>query len=288
MLVYVGTDARNDRSRKAVFMKTFEHPAKKMFGKLADLKAAHDRTDIGLAPLAGQHMRVHEALWEMLGSKGGSFVDQLDHEHAIFAAMPVIREYVKHRAEGMTALTSWQWAKSTATQKESLPDGFNTNGRSFEMDGFDISIEMTPDMDPDYSFYGEFIDNDQDGAVKNPAGWTSHGNRNNSYAAYFVPTYTLEERYADLHKAGMDKQSARLAARDAVLKDLECAKDYSPFVVTVTASRNGIELGSDTMGGMDYDDPEDGILGNDMINNAIEYAKEALAKLIKSAVTSEA
>lgn len=61
--------------------------------------------------------------------------------------------------------------------------------------------------------------------------------------------------------------------------------DLMYFVAKVTASKNGIELGNDYLGGCCYESVEDFIVGgyfSDMVDTAIDEAKKAIHSLIEA------
>jgi hypothetical protein len=196
--------------------------------------------------------------------------------------MNLRKQYLGHRNNGTPALAAWRWAHTEIERYVDEPEGFSLDGREFEVDGFDISIRVEPDDSNDYSFLGEFSDNEGIDSIKNPEAWNRYGEPNHNYLAYFTPAISEAEHFAYLHKSGMDKQSAHLKAREIVIEMMNTARDYSASVLFVTASRDGIELGSDVLGGIDYDDPADAVWDHDMIDNAIGEAKAKLAELIKS------
>lgn len=192
----------------------------------------------------------------------------------------LVARYKKFRAEHpyAGARICLSWAKDAS--KVDRPDGFNVRGHSFVVDGFDIAISYDYDMSPDFSHLGKFTDSWEPDAIQNPEAWTSRGNRNPSYLGYFVPAISEREHFDGLRKMGMGRAASRELARKYVLQDMEQARDFVSYVVTVTASKESVELGSDILGGIDGEDYiEDAVTEHGMIGNAISEAQEKLAKL---------
>lgn len=95
----------------------------------------------------------------------------------------------------------------------------------------------------------------------------------------------MEDEYQWLRTKG---GYARQPAREEITRRVEewCSqfRDLSSYVATLTASRNGIELGSSVIGGFDfYDLNEWEVLSlvedHGMADTAIEEAQEAIASL---------
>jgi uncharacterized protein Usg len=196
-----------------------------------------------------------------------------------------MQRYKKFRAEHpyAGARVCLSWAKDA--NKVDRPEGFNVRGDSFVVDGFDIAISYEYDMSPDFSYLGKFTDSWEPDAIQNPEAWTSRGNRNPSYLAYFVPAITETEHFDGLRKMGMGRSDARNMARKYVLQDMDQARDFTSYVVKVTASKEEVELGTDYLGGIDDEDYiADAVVEHGMIDNAISEAREKLAKLTASKV----
>ena len=192
----------------------------------------------------------------------------------------LVAKYKKNRAEnpGLPASYALRWARDV--EASNRPEDFNVRGNPFTVDGFDIEITYDYDDANDYSHLGEFTDSWDEDAVRNPEAWTSHGNRNHSYLAYFVPAITEREHFDGLHKMGMSKSVAHEVARSYVLRDMDQARDFTSYVIEVTASKEGVVLGRDYLGGVEDEDYIPScVIDHDMIGNAISEAKSTLAKL---------
>jgi hypothetical protein len=195
----------------------------------------------------------------------------------------VVAEYRKIRREhtGIGSKLALDWARANLNT-ERFPDGFNVNGRTFVVDGFDVKCGSEYDEDAETDWLGEWTNNESNDALRNPNAWTSHGNPYGNEYRYFVPMYSERERFNDLHKAGMAKGPARKLAHEQTIKDMELARDITQYVVFATVSRHGVELGHVGIGGVDEDYIEGAILDHDLIGEAIEQAKATLAKLCES------
>lgn len=113
--------------------------------------------------------------------------------------------------------------------------------------------------------------------------------------AYCVPTMQVVELAEYYHDHDGQSRSVALdRAREAVREVVELYNDdtYAEYVIRVTAYRNGIELGSDSLGGVSVSDGseryelvqlEEVLNDHGMIDNAVSEAQEALAGLCASA-----
>lgn len=141
-----------------------------------------------------------------------------------------------------------------------------------EVDGWDIVISTEVDQDTDISWLGEFTDDSTD-AVPNPE--YQHGRYK-----YFRPDADRVPTTKD-YPAGMSRAEIREAIRAQMEADARLALEPQ-HVVSVTASRKGIELGSAVMGGSYIDGGNDllwTVDDYDMISEAISEAETALAGL---------
>lgn len=179
---------------------------------------------------------------------------------------------------------------------------------TFDRDGF--TITATLDYDGGMTLadlgYGHFLDGSEDwrtgyerrpdpDAVPNP----HRDSRNPSNGAgWYVPgaAGTLRERYAEYRRDeyGMSRAVAWDKARESVEDELRTVTDdYGPaaYVLRVEASRNGIDLGSASLGGIEVGqwDPITRSHGeaylaeamDDIAPEAIAEAREALAGLLE-------
>lgn len=187
-----------------------------------------------------------------------------------------VRElYLKYREMGSHAASALRSAKIDVKRKPIVwTDGHDrTTGHpraSFKRNGFDITIKVGDEECPDLSFVGEFTDKFEPGAIKR-----NKPGRNEF--KYFVPGNSFEDHRSSLNKMGFSKgESGRMAA-EYVHRDMKMLEDgIRQVYVTVTASKAGVELGSDSLGGIDVSDKEglgEMIEAHGMIDNAIEAAK---------------
>lgn len=199
----------------------------------------------------------------------------------------VIKLYRQIRAkqEGIPASSAYRWALALA---EDQPDWeWSNDGRrvTFEHEGYSILVRVEDDEDPDISYLGTFSDRFEDGAIRN-----SSSDRN-SYK-WFVPMTSAREYKQALSELGYSRAAAYALALEYVRRDMETAREYRVYVVIVTASREGVELGSDVLGGIDIDEGETWqdsraqiqsmITDHGMIDTAIAEANETLAKLAET------
>ena len=187
------------------------------------------------------------------------------------------KRYRAFRAKGFRASQAYRIATHEPPEL-----GFDPSGEraTFERDGFDLLVTVQPDDYTDLSWLGEFTDTREDGAIRNPDyGYTPH------VYEWFVPTYTAEQRRADLHAAGYSRGVADFLAREQVRQDAAMAVDYSEAVITVKARRAGVTLGTASVGGVglgdDYAEARRYIAetAEELTDEAITEARETLATL---------
>jgi hypothetical protein len=202
--------------------------------------------------------------------------------------------YRKLRAEHATVSASCllAWARTPAAPALE----FDRNGNAeLRRDGFDIRISYEVDTDADLSYLGEFkgergaegwrIDPDNV-----PGDWhTRRGWRQDDRGAmcFYVPCNSIAGARRDLRNLGYSKHAADCLARFYAHRDAERLARYwrgdlAQYVVSVRCFKRGIELASDSLGGIDVDREEE--LGaivrdHDMIGNALAGARIALASL---------
>jgi hypothetical protein len=137
--------------------------------------------------------------------------------------------------------------------------------------GYDVVITMEYDDDTDTSWLGEWTD-DPTGAVPNPDPDSGRG----SYK-YFRPENI--EPWEGYWRQGMSRAAARARVRQAMTEDAREALEPA-YVVTVRVSREGIELGSDRLGGCrGYESALWAADDHDMVGNALHEARETLVRL---------
>ena len=185
------------------------------------------------------------------------------------------KEYAKWRAKGIPASLAYRWAQTPAPP--ALDWDVHGERATLEREGFTIDVRVTPDDWTDLSWLGEFTD-DPEGAVRNPAYERDH-------YKYFRPAYSVAERRRDLSALGYAKGPAEQTAREQVQDDARKAVGLVEYVVIVTAGREGVELGSASLGGCDVSssrDVEQTVEEHGLIEEAIAEARATLGKLCTS------
>lgn len=209
--------------------------------------------------------------------------------------------YARARAAGSRAIDALRLARWITEERTPTPD----HGRpvTIERDGFTVTLSI--DYDEGMSLadmgYGRFLD-----GRGNDAGYQSRpdpdaipnpyrDSRNVSGGdAWYIPgeAGSVAERAAYHRKAGASKSVALDMARETLAEELRyVTDDYGPsiYVLTATASRNGIELGSASVGGIEIAWSDitrtDGSeyfaeVADDLIPEAIADAREALKGLV--------
>jgi hypothetical protein len=187
--------------------------------------------------------------------------------------------YRQHRTQGMNASSALAYAR-TIINRENVdfpcPSYPGDDCETFERDGFTIQIRVKHDETADFSHLGELSDRWERGAIA----WK--GDRHEY--KYFIPTNSEEDQYRGLLDMKYGRAQARDAARECVKADYEqmkafCGDRSAMYGVIVTASREGVELGKDSLWGVDDTYIVGAILDHDMIGNAIREAREKLREL---------
>ena len=174
------------------------------------------------------------------------------------------------------------WARAKYQDREDWEWSHDGETSTLEREGFTITLKVESDYYPDSSFLGEFGDTWQEGAITNDPD-------DSRLYRWFYPAITQAEHRAGLQALGMSKSVAEDLAREYVRRDMETAREYAAYVLIVSASREGIELGSDVLGGVDFSDDEDNqrqaemiVSDHGMIDEALDQARATLAKLAGS------
>lgn len=197
----------------------------------------------------------------------------------------ITERYRKLRSENRTTPATYliAWARQEKPVDFDGDDILATvDGRStVELTRGKFTIHITACLDefPDTSHLGEYSDTWQDGAIRNPESLTD-----SVMYDWYVPMNTEASHYKALRDMKYGKSLAHELARSYVYRDMQSLRDYQSFVLFVRAFANGIELGCDSLGGIDIDisDPSylaDCVLENGMIDNVIEQATDAIAGL---------
>lgn len=210
-----------------------------------------------------------------------------------------VSQYRAHRADGIPASVALTWARSAPA----LALDWNGAGdrAELERDGFAIVVRVEPDdIPPAEADFTDAAPADpmMERLCRNPRAWDVDGEPlyGSGHYRYVVPACTsyADERAA-LHARGYSRHDADAIARRSVrqLVELLVSDDYTSSVVVVTASRAGVELGSDALGGVDIDGRgswqdarsrlESVISDHEMIDGAIADARSTLQNLCTGA-----
>lgn len=163
--------------------------------------------------------------------------------------MNVQEAYRENRGNGVPA----RWALDYARREQDAPR-FEWSGDvgTLERDGFQLTAKVEPDYAADLSYLGEFTNTWSADAIRVPeemryapaafkVGWE-----------YFEPAISWAEHFRGLQAMGFPRHVADCLAREYNRRDMRAMTETETYVVTVTASRAGIELGSASLGGIDF------------------------------------
>ena len=214
-----------------------------------------------------------------------------------------LQQYRKNRSEHpwMPAASALRWAKAESNRPD---DGWeeawnSTQAWTREVDGFEIRITVeTESQCPEDGDMGHYVDGVRNGYNYDWGGnypepneelplnlpytsFASGAYSQNQHAwPYWIPD-GVEEQFDYFHRCGASKQVAWMLTKEWVEKQI---RDFfgGPLYyvnVVVTASLEGVELGSDSIGTnyIGFDDAHifECVRDLDMIGNAIEAAKAA-------------
>lgn len=210
--------------------------------------------------------------------------------------MNALTEYRRLRRETATlgAQHALRWAKSIVKPTEFE---FHQSGRGSAVstaratrEGFDIRIDVEYD---DYDAESRVTGTDKDTGIRNPKFNWSGDSWNHRHDRRFLELEsgsTVREIATCYHDMGMARHVAWETARQSLQKEAEGYIDNdTQYAVIVTASLDGIDLGDASIGGVEttyrtHDrDIEDVVAEGCMIDEAIEHAREELARLVASA-----
>jgi hypothetical protein len=215
----------------------------------------------------------------------------------------------------MRARYAFSWAKSEVLDPPPALDWQDYNrgmdsGKTatLERDGFQIVVRALYDYDaePEVTFSNE---PDASGSVEHPE-WRAFMERtdgrgddpNYGYHTpdvwrYITPNnVTLEENRTYYASIGYSRNDAYLKAQSDIRRIAldAISDDRNVFWIRVTAYREGVELGSDSLGGIDLGRFEsdakferelsEAVEENGMIDSAISEANETLSRLLETAV----
>lgn len=232
----------------------------------------------------------------------------------------IVERYRKIRSEHpyMRVEQAFLWAKFALQREEelkTLPKAPEVDAPvTFERDGYDItfSVEYDQDYSPesDTDCYGWFYYAEGEDADKRPREFRDSrrrfGERKDKWVTSEVTFKYSHPRYSGYHwwvppsplkDWAYNGESKQVARENAIKRMRYIAQDlfdyymdgWSCVVVVVTVRKNGIQLGSDALGGVEHrwktwtHDFWDTVLEHTMIENAIEEAKRALSSLCECA-----
>ncbi|MFL5861150.1 MAG: hypothetical protein ACJ780_10255 [Solirubrobacteraceae bacterium] len=219
--------------------------------------------------------------------------------------------YRTQRREGYSASVALAIARHKLTTPEfdwDAPRGITAPyGANLTRDGFDITVRVNYEDCPDLTVTwanDEWELPDRHRSVyRNPNGrlqpadfgdgggwvWKGYDHR----YAYCVPQGTVVELADFYHDHdGLSRSVALDRAREIVrsVVELYTGEHYTEYVITVTAYKKGVELGSDVLGGVGISDEspyptyahvqfEQAIADHDMIGTAVVEAQTTLEEL---------
>lgn len=178
---------------------------------------------------------------------------------------------------------------------ESDPRTYAGEALTLQRDGFTIRATWTYDegMSLDDMGYGTF---DQERGADRwavPMYQSSQGitpTTGDHANIWYHPMYSGDDWYAYARKRGASRQTADEWTRAAAEREARLAAEATEYVLTVTASRADVELGTSSLGGVGFDDDYDTarqvaavIEENGMIAEAITEARATLRALREDA-----
>lgn len=171
-------------------------------------------------------------------------------------------------------------AKALAVRSTTLPewaDNFDEDAEGVwtgVVNGFDVTISTEVDQDADWSFLGEWTDEEDADTVPNP---DPQGGSYKYFRAANVDT--LDE----LRNSGMTAQEARAARRRQAEESARYALEPQ-YNVDVVFSRDGAEYGRSSLGGCFIDS------GNDLLWTVDDHGMigEAIAATLADQMTERA
>ena len=181
--------------------------------------------------------------------------------------------YKELRAKGYAAKTALALIKA--------PDLFSLynavlyhDGTEFNYKEFEIKVLLEEDTTLSFDLPGEFSNTKSKDGI-----WHNRTNDRYNICEYFNPSNSLAEYQKGFYDAGYSKHNAFLKARAAIQQDYQAMLNIDKVVVIVTASLEGVELGSFVLHSVDRDYAEGAIIDYGMVDEAIADAKCTLNKL---------
>lgn len=156
---------------------------------------------------------------------------------------------------------------------------------SFDHEGFSVHAKIVCDQDPDTSWIGEFSDTPGEGAIDHHATgiWLERSYRG---PRYFNPANYSYDYYLNTEKRS--KSEARSLANEQAKQDYKrlvgfYQGDWSMVGVVVTVYRDGVELGSASIWGIETDSGADcfkSLVMDELLHEAVNEARMTLDKLV--------
>lgn len=168
------------------------------------------------------------------------------------------RRYLSlRRAFGHRASVALHYAKQP--QIKPLEWNANVDRAEWHQAGFRLVARIETDNDPDYSYLGEFTTKWKRGAIKvdpSEAGDSRIYPSRRGEDVYYVPCNSYREHRKGLRALGYGKHAAHTLARSYVLQDMKRLRalnmqEWQYVGVVVTAYRNGIKLGQESLWGIE-------------------------------------
>jgi len=199
----------------------------------------------------------------------------------------ILKEYraIRQEYERISASQALIHARSAVARPtlDWQDDGRGKLVATFKRNGFELRATAQPDDYADLSWIGSFTDKWQPGAVKR-----QHVGRHEY--AYFVPENPTDWHRRELRKLNYGKGEAALLAASYTRSDLHLLETYGDrwqeWLVTVTASRAGIELGQSSVGGVGGSENHAKTLDYltetafELAGEAVDGAQDALGRLL--------
>jgi hypothetical protein len=201
---------------------------------------------------------------------------------------------IRARVPSLPAKQAILWARGNAKPRTLT---FTHAGRSLgaaiiERDGFKVVVTIDYDDMPSE----RVTTTDVNTGIRNPNfEWRGdeYASRGENRFLQLESESTVREIAPYYHKGGASKNVAWEDARESLQKEAEryLEPDYAEYIVKATAFKEDIELGSSpTIGGIEIDEDEDfdkqfedAVFETGVIDEAIEDAREHLARLVASA-----
>ena len=131
-----------------------------------------------------------------------------------------------------------------------------------------VTFDVTQEVDdyPDVSYYGEFTNKWEPGAINHYAKQFGRDGESSDFAKWFVPCNSYESQRDSLTRYGYSRADADLLAREYVERDYDRLNkfyngDWCELFVTVTARIGNVVLGDNSCG-IESDQDIDGLIAD--------------------------